>query len=364
MPCLRGVAVARVAVNDKLRSWFYRKEGRRTQARQCDLRWLEDTLGIHGPLHEAYLMRTKNARGPRDNRSSTTEQRGPPTEASSDHKPDPMRITTLLTLLTPFSALAQLPLPYNTGFDNAAQQQGWQEFRTGHLSNYSWSFNSFGAPSAPNALWHDYPVEGSATDTVRDWYVSPALDLSGGASLTCKVNIYAILGSAMPADACGIWLLTGSADPELATATLLVDLLPLVTSSGTYAQLPLLSIAPTAGPARIAFYYQATQNWLTPGIDDLVITAPEVGLAETAAASPVRVYPNPGSGPLTVELSGAQAGQLARWQLFDARGARVQERSFRDRVTVERPIAAGTYTYVVSDGAGKVLARGAVDGFR
>lgn len=275
-----------------------------------------------------------------------------------------MRITTLLTLLTPFAALAQLPLPYSTGFDNAAQQQGWQEFRTGHLSNYSWSFNNFGAPSAPYALWHDYPVEGSATDTVRDWFVSPALDLSGGASLTCKVNVFAIMGSAMPADACGIWLLTGSADPELATATLLVDLLPLVTSSATYAQVPLLSIAPTAGPARIAFYYQATQNWLTPGIDDLLITAPEVGLAETAAGSPVRVYPNAGSGPLTVELSGAQADQLARWQLFDVRGALVQDRTFRDRTTVERPSAAGTYTYVVSDGAGKMLARGAVDGFR
>jgi hypothetical protein len=307
-------------------------------------------------------MRIKNVRRPSDNRSSTAEQRGASTEASWGHNPDPMRITTLLTLITPIAALAQLPLPYSTGYDNASQQQGWQEFRTGHLSNYSWSFNNFGAPSAPYALWHDYPVEGNATDTVRDWYVSPALDLSGGASLTCKVNIYAIMGSAMPADACGIWLLTGSADPELATATLLMDLLPLVTASGTWTQV--LSIAPTAGPARIAFYYQATQNWLTPGIDDLVITAPEVGLAETTAAIPVCVYPNPGSGPLTVELSGAQAGQLVRWQLFDARGARVQERTFRDRATVERPAAAGAYTYVVSDGAGKVLARGAVKGFR
>ncbi len=275
-----------------------------------------------------------------------------------------MRITTLCTVLVPFATLAQLPLPYTTGFDNTAQQQGWQEFRTGHLSNYSWSFTSYEPPSAPNALWHDYPVAGSATDTVRDWYVSPSLDLGGGAALTCKVNIYAIMGSAMAADACGIWLLTGSADPELATATLLVDLLPLITPGQAYTQLPEVAIPATAGSARIAFYYQASQNWLTPGIDDLSITAPEVGLSETAGAVPVQVYPNPGSGPLTVELGGARADQLAHWQLFDARGALVQERSFRGRATVERPAASGDYIYVVRDGTGKAVAHGRVEGGR
>ena len=48
-----------------------------------------------------------------------------------------MRITTLCTVLVPLATLAQLPLPYTTGFDNTTQQQGWQEFRTGHLSKWT-----------------------------------------------------------------------------------------------------------------------------------------------------------------------------------------------------------------------------------
>ncbi len=214
-----------------------------------------------------------------------------------------MRTTLLVGLFAPLCVAAQTPLPYTTGFDNAAQQAGWQEYRTGYLSNYSWGMNTLEPPSAPNRLWHDYVVGGNESDTVRDWWVSPAFEFSAGAVFTCKVNVFAIMGSAQPADACTIMLLAGSADPTLATVTPLMDLLPLVTNTGTYTQLPPVSIPPTTGSAHIAFYHQATQNWLTPGIDDVSITAAPVGIADVHGDEiGMHVFPNPVDGTMTFQL--------------------------------------------------------------
>jgi hypothetical protein len=272
-----------------------------------------------------------------------------------------MRVLTILSFCIPVAVAAQVALPYTTGFDNAAQQQGWQEFRYGQLSNYSWSMSTLDPVSPPNRLWHDYPVGGAATDTVRDWYVSPALDLAGGANLTCQVNVYSITGSTMPSDGCGIFLLTGSPDPEIATSiTPLMDLLPLVTSSNTYTQIPAISIPPTAGVAHIAFFYQATQNWLTPGIDDVSITPANVGIAEPVGGpAQVLVYPNPGHGPVTLEMRDAgHAGQLLRLRVFDARGALVLERPFRGKTQLDLPTADGEYAYTLADDGGTEVARG------
>ncbi|QQR86683.1 MAG: choice-of-anchor J domain-containing protein [Flavobacteriales bacterium] len=272
-----------------------------------------------------------------------------------------MRTTTLFVLCLPFAASAQTALPYTTGFDNAAQQQGWQQFRTGHLSNYSWGISANAAASAPNKLWHDYPVGGNATDTVRDWYVSPLLDLSGGAVLTCKANIYAIMGSSMPSDACGIYLLTGNANPDLATATPLQDLLPLITTGSTYTTTTAVNIPPTSGTAHIAFYYQATQNWLTPGIDDVSVQPVNVGVAEHGALANMSISMSPREGLVTIALNDARYnGAMLTLQLWDARGAQVLQQAFRDRAELTLPGTAGHYICTLCDGAGNVVARAPV----
>lgn len=272
-----------------------------------------------------------------------------------------MRTNTLLVLCLPILASAQTALPYTTGFDNAAQQQGWQQFRTGHLSNYSWGISANGAASAPNKLWHDYPVGGNATDTVRDWYVSPPLDLSGGAVLTCKANIYAIMGSSMPSDACGIFLLTGNANPDLATVTPLQDLLPLITTGSTYTTTTAVNIPPTSGTAHIAFYYQATQNWLTPGIDDVSVQPVNVGVAEHAPSVAALVFPNPSTGLVTIALDDARfAGQVLYLQVYDATGALVLQQPFRNRTQVELT-APGHYIYTLNNADGASVVRGSFD---
>lgn len=269
-----------------------------------------------------------------------------------------MRTTTLLLFSLPLLTTAQTALPYTTGFDDAAQQQGWQQFRTGHLSNYSWGISANGAASAPNKLWHDYPVGGNATDTVRDWYVSPPLDLSGGAVLTCKANIYAIMGSSMPSDACGIYLLTGSANPDLATVTPLQDLLPLITTGSTYTTTTAVNVPPTSGTVHIAFYYQATQNWLTPGIDDVSVQPVNVGVAEQGAPANMSITPSATEGLFNIALKEARyAGALLTLQLWDARGALVLQRSFRDRTELALPGTAGHYICTLHDSDGSIVAR-------
>lgn len=272
-----------------------------------------------------------------------------------------MRTTTLLLVTLPILATAQTALPYTTGFDNAAQQQGWQQFRTGHLSNYSWGISANGAASAPNKLWHDYPVGGNATDTVRDWYVSPPLDLSGGAVLTCKANIYAIMGSSMPSDACGIYLLTGNANPDLAMVTPLQDLLPLITTGSTYTTTTAVNIPPTTGTAHIAFYYQATQNWLTPGIDDVSVQPVNVGMAEQALSAAAVVSPNPSTGPVTIALDDARfAGQVLYLHVYDATGAHMLQQPFRNRMQVDLTVP-GHYMYTLNNADGGTVARGSID---
>ena len=85
---------------------------------------------------------------------------------------------------------AQTPLPYYTGFDNAAQKAGWLDFRKGFLSPSDWTYNSFSAFSAPNSLHHDYPVGSANTDTTLDWFVSPAFNFSSGGMIdSIRVNI-------------------------------------------------------------------------------------------------------------------------------------------------------------------------------
>lgn len=268
-----------------------------------------------------------------------------------------MRSFFLTFIALPILTDAQTPLPYASGFDNGAQQAGWAQYRTGHLSNYDWVITSAGSVSAPNHLWHDYPVGGAATDTVQDWYVSPPFDFSAGASLTLKVNVYSITGSSLPSDALRIMLLTGSNDPDEAAVSLLADLTPLVTSSGDFTQIPAVTIPPTAGTSYIAFYYQATQNWFTPGIDDIAITAAPIGIGEHANDA-LTVSLRSGAPTCTLEVrGGGTEGALLRIQLFNANGALVEQRSFRQTVALGEQ-ASGVRLYELTDARGSLIGRG------
>lgn len=265
--------------------------------------------------------------------------------------------TTLLsligfaTLMT--SANAQTPLPYTTGFDNTAQQAGWQEFRTGHLANYSWDIGPGGgtAPSAPNILWHDYPVGGSSTDTVQDWFVSPPFNFAQGGSLAAmKVNVYSIIGSTQPEDELKIFLLTGSANPNSATTiTELDDLTDLVSTSSAFIDIPAVTIPPTVGSSYIAFRYQATNNWFTIKIDNIDIAGAPASVSEQSAEGTVlSLYPDPVVDVLNVSLGGELVN--APVVVFDAAGKQVMHATTRNGTFDVSGLNSGTYVLQVNNG--------------
>ena len=79
-----------------------------------------------------------------------------------------------------------LTLPYATGFDSPAEKAGWNIYRTGVLSQYSWGYS--GGGFSGQCVSHDYNVGGASTDTVVDWFVSPAMNFSSTGTVALKVN--------------------------------------------------------------------------------------------------------------------------------------------------------------------------------
>lgn len=262
--------------------------------------------------------------------------------------------TTLLSLVASvvvISSQAQTPLPYATGFDDPVQQQGWQEYRKGFESNYSWTIAPFSASTDPNKLWHDYNVGGDPNDTIRDWYVSPPFDMSGGGTLTLKVNVYSIMGSANAADELKVFLLYGNSDPDLATSSVeLIDLTPHVTNTDAWTTVTAMELPVSTATTYIAFKYQSTTNWFTPGIDDIDVEGPGNGLNElNAFGIATRVIPVPGGG-IRIDLMDPTAQQGAmHLNVLNEVGQTVLERRFQGSTTIGERLAAGVHTYRVFD---------------
>jgi hypothetical protein len=185
------------------------------------------------------------------------------------------KILLALCLLVGYChAFAQTATPYYTGFDNAAQQAGWQTFKKGNtVKPGNFIMDPYaGCPSAPNAAGHNYPI-GGANPAMQNWFVSPMFDFSGGGNIdTIKVEIFALLGL-KAGDEFSIYLLNGSPDPALATVTLLANLTKMANTSGVFKDTFNFAIPPTTGNSYIGFKYMATNNWFSAFFDDLRIDA-------------------------------------------------------------------------------------------
>jgi hypothetical protein len=208
----------------------------------------------------------------------------------------------LALLLFSVACMAQpQALPYTSGFDNTAQQTDWQEFRKGLLNNYSWDISNAGGSSAPSSVYHDYPVGQAGTDTVIDWWVSPAFIVNNGAKLSFKHIVYSIIGSATPNDEFSIWYSTTTADPATGNYQKIADLTQEVTSNSTTWNDTADIIIPANGNIYIAFKYKATNNWFTISLDDVAVNpAFGVGINETKNVR-INIYPNPAKDVVTIK---------------------------------------------------------------
>ncbi|MCX6258165.1 MAG: T9SS type A sorting domain-containing protein [Bacteroidia bacterium] len=192
------------------------------------------------------------------------------------------------------STFSQTQLPYFTGFDNAGQQTGWQQFRKGDTSNPGWAYSSFNSYSAPNMLAHYYPVEGSLP--TNDWYVSPAFSFSSGGKIDSIRHNFSGFGIPVAGDSLAIYLLTGSPDPNLATTkTMLHDFTVNYLNDNIWHLDTGIIIPATTGQSYIAFKYRTVINWLDVLFDNLRVSGnASSGIAPVdKSENNILIYPNP-----------------------------------------------------------------------
>lgn len=214
------------------------------------------------------------------------------------------------------SGYAQEPLPYFCDFSNPTQNAAWQQFRTGSLATpvYQWEIGGQNA-----RLSHDYPVGASSNDTTKDWFVSPAFDFSSGAELAFKFNISAFAGHSQPQDEIGVYLLTGSPNPELATISHLADLTGYASTDMSFRDTSGIIILPTSGDVYIAFYYQTTNDWITAGIDSVSISSGATGM-KTLLPKEVKMEISPNPAQSTVRVLLTEECHNARLTIMDMSG--------------------------------------------
>lgn len=256
-------------------------------------------------------------------------------------------LTGLLMSLA-FGTSAQTALPYNTGFDNATQKTGWQEFRKGNTTHMSWKyhtdFNTGHAPASnPDCIAHTYPTSTPAT---QDWFVSPSLNLTTGAKVQLKIDVYTFMGGLSAGDSIQLYLLKGNADPALATSkTMLANFSYMQKATHGYKDTAGIVVPATTGQAYLAFKYSCIDNWFTISIDDIKVTAnPSTGIdhIETAVGELV-LYPNPAKESIRWSYTGTAAADKLEAQLVDVSGRVIQHFPLKNKTLNISSLQPGIY---------------------
>jgi hypothetical protein len=261
-------------------------------------------------------------------------------------------ISAAVLLLLAGNSYAQTALPYFSGFDNAAQKDGWQVFRKGDAPvSYKWDISSTAAFSAPACLMHSYPVGG--TNATDDWYVSPPFTLTAGGKVDSIRHAFAGFGQPAAGDTVAVYLLVGAADPAAATTkTLLYDYRGAnYNNDNTWRLTSNLTIPATAGQCYIAFRYRTVNNWLDVRFDNVRIRSntPPTGIGKTQANKvSVVLYPNPVTDMLHIKSE----ERFTETRICDISGREVYRAAFKSVIDISR-LNSGIYTVQSFDEAGR-----------
>lgn len=222
---------------------------------------------------------------------------------------------------------AQTAMPYFTGFDNATQKNGWQLFRKGATGTYLWTYTTFEPYSGTDCLYHDYPVGG--TTMTDDWFVSPAFNLAAGGKLDSIRHYFSGFGTPGVNDTLAIYLITGNADPALATSKVLIHDFrgDKYNNDNTWRQTTNLTLPTAAGSSYLAIRYKTVNNWLTVKFDNIRLRSN----AATGIAGPQRLteivslFPNPATNAITIDTK----ADIAQTMICDLNGKIVYQQAFR-----------------------------------
>ena len=217
-----------------------------------------------------------------------------------------------------------LSLPYTSGFDTPSEMAGWQQYRTGFLSNYAWSNSGGGFFSM--CISHDYNVGGAQTDTVVDWYVSPPLNFTSEGTLAVKVLTS---GFSTPfLDNFEVLFGTNIQDPALGNFTVVANLSymqPQFQWLDTILNIPFVSDS-----GYIAFKYKTIgAAWSTYAFDNVVIDLNPVSVGENQnTAKVLKCYPNPFNESTSIELPRDLQNSKLTLHVFDSVGKEIKSTEY------------------------------------
>ena len=221
-------------------------------------------------------------------------------------------LTTALVLTSMMAFTQSKPLPYATGFDNTTDKAGWQEYRLGFKSNNKWGYNNSQNCSAPTALYHDYNVGGNSKDTVKDWFVSPALITKNSGKVKFKV-IPTFFGTSF-----NVWIGTNTKDPANGNYFKLASFnIP----SGKQCLDTFVNINAISDTTFIAFQYVGA-NYNAFGIDDIAVIPDSTTAITELGKLQLSLFPNPTSDQLMITIPAYPAADL-QLQVFDLLGRSV-----------------------------------------
>lgn len=214
-----------------------------------------------------------------------------------------------------------LTLPYATGFDSPAEKAGWNIYRTGVLSQYSWGYS--GGGFSGQCVSHDYNVGGASTDTVVDWFVSPAMNFSSTGTVALKVNTS---GFSTPfPDNFEVLFSSTNQDPLLGNFTVIGSL--------SYMQPQfqwldtIITVPFVADSAFIALKYKTIgAAWSTYSADNILISLDPVGISNGPKKSTsLNCSPNPFTSSAVIAIPDLYSGKIGKLVFTDQLGRCVKK---------------------------------------
>ena len=199
---------------------------------------------------------------------------------------------------------AQVSLPYYSGFDNAAERNGWTKYRLEEAAIGNWSIAGVGGFSAPSCISHDYSPS-SGAHLVDDWFVSPGFLIPSGGTLD-SVR-YAFSGFSVPAsgDTIGVYLILGNQDPAAASG--IIQLKEFRDAEyqidNVYRLLSGITLPATNETAFIGLRYRnadASSRWLYARFDNIAVSASMTSIEVPVTQKDGLVYPNPTTDQVTI----------------------------------------------------------------
>lgn len=217
-----------------------------------------------------------------------------------------LRLFALLLIGGTISTSLNAQISYYTGFDNAAEQEGWVEYKTAATTGTQWDYSSSVSFSPTYCLSHDY-APATGIDVIDNWFVSPAFFIPDGGSLDSLRYQFYGFSSPTENDTLGVYLLVGNNNPELASSKILLfdfrgdD----YNADAAFRKLTDIALPATEETCYLAIRYRNSNSstfWLNMQIDNIAITSTgALNIKQIKNESEINIFPNPTKGMVNIE---------------------------------------------------------------